>query len=392
MIKKSLLLGFLCPLFAFGQDLIIKKDGDVIQAKVLKIGTTEVEYKKWNSQDGPLYNIEVSNIFSINYENGDKETFANVSSDVTPVGSNQPTSVAPIEISVKPAEDNAKLLKLYNNQTVLPKEPKPKDKLAKIIIPIWGISTKSVISDKNVTVYFKALYDLPRNNKSREIKGYVVQIQNKTDKNIYIDLANSFKVDDQGQSTPYFSNKTFTTNTNSSSGGSLKLGAVTGALGVGGVLGNLADGVNVGGGSSAGTSVTEGQERVLVIPPHAMASLPLEKKVDGKDIWEVSEKLTIHNLPDGGIPVNVEEFKVLYDESNSFAKNRRIITYSTTSDFRAYSRLDIELYVRSVLGAVYSIMANPRYRFYLNDNEVNATNWDYLLLSSCYDICELKNK
>lgn len=392
MEKKSLLLLALCPAFAFGQDLIVKKDGDVIQAKVLKVGTAEVEYKKWNNQDGPLYSIEIGNILSINYENGEKEKFANVSSTTAQTASAQPASAVPTEIAVKPAADNAKLLELYNNQTVMPKKPKPKDKLAELIIPIWGISGSSVLSDENVTVSFKIMYNYPESRKSRIPEGYVVQVQNKTDKNIYIDLANSFKVDDQGMSTPYFNNKTITTNTNSGSGAGLNIGAVTGALGVGGVIGTLAGGVNVGGGSSAGTSVTEGQERILVIPPHAMASLPLEKKVDGKDILEISESFTCHNLPDGGIPVNIEEFKVLYDENNSIAKNRRIITYSTVADFSTYSRLNIELYIRAVLGAINSVWTYPPYRFYLNDNDLAATNWNYLLLSSDYDIRYLKNE
>ena len=41
--------------YASAQDLIVKKDGSVIQAKVTKIGTSEVEYKKWSNQDGPQY-------------------------------------------------------------------------------------------------------------------------------------------------------------------------------------------------------------------------------------------------------------------------------------------------------------------------------------------------
>lgn len=392
MIKKNLLFFVLCPVFAFGQDLIVKKNGDVIRSKVLKVGTAEVEYKKWNNQNGPIYSIEVNNILSINYENGEKETFADISTDAAQVVSNQSAPIVPTEIPVKPAEDNAKLLELYNNQTVVPKKPNLKDKQASKVVPIWGISGNSVLSDENITVSFKVMYDFPESIKSRKIIGYVVQVQNKTNKNIYIDLANSFKIDDQGQSTSYFSNRTITTNTNSGSGAGLNVGAVTGALGVGGVLGTLAGGVNVGGGSSAGTSVTESQERILVVPPHAMASLPLEKKVDEENIKEVPERFTLHDLPDGGIPVNIEEFKILYDENNSIAKNRRIITYSTTSDFSTYSRLDIELYIRAVLGAINSVWTSCSFRFNVNDHDLTATNWDYLLLSSFNDINLLKNE
>ena len=65
--------------YASAQDLIVKKDGSVIHAKVTKIGTAEVEYKKWSNQDGPQYSIAVADILAINYQNGDKETFENVS-------------------------------------------------------------------------------------------------------------------------------------------------------------------------------------------------------------------------------------------------------------------------------------------------------------------------
>lgn len=57
----------------------MKKDGSVIQAKVTKIGTSEVEYKKWSNQDGPQYSIAVVDILAINYQNGEKDMFENVS-------------------------------------------------------------------------------------------------------------------------------------------------------------------------------------------------------------------------------------------------------------------------------------------------------------------------
>ena len=67
--------------YTFAQDLIVKKDGSVIQAKVTKVGTSEVEYKKWSNQDGPQYSMEIADILAINYKNGDKETFDNVSAN-----------------------------------------------------------------------------------------------------------------------------------------------------------------------------------------------------------------------------------------------------------------------------------------------------------------------
>lgn len=60
----------------YAQDVIVKKDGTTIMAKVLTVGTSIVEYKKWSNQDGPTYVIETKELLSINYANGDKEVFS----------------------------------------------------------------------------------------------------------------------------------------------------------------------------------------------------------------------------------------------------------------------------------------------------------------------------
>ena len=60
----------------YAQDVIVKKDSTTIMAKVLTVGTTTVEYKKWSNQDGPTYVIEKTELLTINYANGEKEVFS----------------------------------------------------------------------------------------------------------------------------------------------------------------------------------------------------------------------------------------------------------------------------------------------------------------------------
>ena len=55
------------------QDIILKKNADEIQAKVLKVTETEIEYKKWENLDGPIYTIPANEIFIIKYQNGSKD-------------------------------------------------------------------------------------------------------------------------------------------------------------------------------------------------------------------------------------------------------------------------------------------------------------------------------
>lgn len=59
------------------QDVIVMKDQSTVMSKVLEITSTEIKYKKWNNQDGPIYSISKSEILSINYENGEVEIFNN---------------------------------------------------------------------------------------------------------------------------------------------------------------------------------------------------------------------------------------------------------------------------------------------------------------------------
>ena len=52
------------------QDIIMKKDADEIEAKVTKVGRSDIEYKRWDNPDGPTYTIPVGEDFIIKYENG----------------------------------------------------------------------------------------------------------------------------------------------------------------------------------------------------------------------------------------------------------------------------------------------------------------------------------
>jgi len=66
---------FFCCLNTFAQDVILKRDGLDIKAKVLEITDQQVKYKDYDFQDGPIRNINISDVFMITYENGQKEVF-----------------------------------------------------------------------------------------------------------------------------------------------------------------------------------------------------------------------------------------------------------------------------------------------------------------------------
>lgn len=72
---------FVC-LFANAQDNIVFKDGTEVKAKVQEITTTEVVYKRQDNPDGPVYKVERSKVFIIQFQNGTSEV-------VTPLNFNQ---------------------------------------------------------------------------------------------------------------------------------------------------------------------------------------------------------------------------------------------------------------------------------------------------------------
>lgn len=59
----------------FSQDIIIKTDSSKIEAKILEVRATEIKYKIFNFQDGPLYVVSKNDIAYVVYANGVKEIF-----------------------------------------------------------------------------------------------------------------------------------------------------------------------------------------------------------------------------------------------------------------------------------------------------------------------------
>jgi len=61
--------------FSYSQDVLTKKSGEDIQAKVLEVTSSEIKYKKFDNLNGPTFTILKSDILMIRYENGTKDLF-----------------------------------------------------------------------------------------------------------------------------------------------------------------------------------------------------------------------------------------------------------------------------------------------------------------------------
>jgi len=92
-----LLIGGVFSVYA--QDLIILKDGNIIEAKVMEISPTEIRYKRFDHLDGPTIVIMAVNVLSIRYENGRTDIINDNTQPITtnPIVLPQPVSVKDID-------------------------------------------------------------------------------------------------------------------------------------------------------------------------------------------------------------------------------------------------------------------------------------------------------
>lgn len=101
---------------AAAQDVIVKKDSSTILSKVVEISSTEIKYKKWSNQDGPTYLININEVMSINYANGEIDKFESQPEE-TPVVTEEPETQAEPEPQPEPQQQPQQETVVVNNQT-----------------------------------------------------------------------------------------------------------------------------------------------------------------------------------------------------------------------------------------------------------------------------------
>lgn len=156
-----------------------------------------------------------------------------------------------------------------------------------------------------------------------------VYVTNLTDSVMIIDRTLSFFVNSNGKSTAYYDPtiKTTTTTdvTSSTSSVGVNLGAVAGAVGVGGALGRALSGINVGGSTTGGSAVTNTTYTVdqptVAIGPRGEVNMSREFQVEGIG------KNFLSNL--AGQVTSKENYVLTADNMNDAVSNFSVtITYS----------------------------------------------------------------
>ena len=356
----------LMPLMTKAQDVIVKKDGSTILSKVLEVNPSDIKYKKYSNQNGPTYTIDKSEVMSINYENGEKDTFDNNISSIANEGFSTQRFVG------KSADKrNGELISCYNRYYEPTSKIGKSKKKAKRILVIVGMKSTSLLSDGDVEIH------ITTQKKKGPYYDYWCQefnIKNNTNRTIYIDKGNCFRISSDAPLYCYFDSSEQTTiNSGRGNGVSVGLGSVSSVLGIGGAAGAIANGVSVGTGSSSSISTTYSQQRVMPIPAMSSRSLTTDKWVDvdrtiladEKELVESMERFQFKEVRTQDIGIKKGDICVgealTFGESDLPWTRRYLITYSFDEAFSTYSQLKAEFYIQEIIGAP-SLMSPMNYR------------------------------
>lgn len=354
----------LCAFRAGAQDVLVTKSGDMIQAFDVDISDKYVYYKAQNATDASLLKVEKASLFMVKKQDGTSIVFGNgTSASPAPAQAQaaRPAAVAKQDVSISPEANNA-LKEKYNVEVGYKpnaKELKKKGKKAKIAYFQLGVTSDAVLADQNVELEFRSEKqgDFAYNDFVGASTNWGIQVivKNKTNRTLFVDLGNSFFIRGQ-EAAPYYIPSATSSTHGKSGGASVNLGAVANAFGVGGVVGSLAGGVNVGGEkSSAATTVTYSQ-RVISIPP--MSSKKLDAQLlflpDYKDVYEM-KVFSCDYTKNWGYKAYIKDMGLawgeprVWGETDSPMRVSTYITYSTNEDLSASNSIRTAWYVRKVI-------------------------------------------
>ena len=210
-------------------------------------------------------------------------------------------------------------------------------------------------------------------------------VYNRTSEIMTIDQTKSFFVNSDGKSVSYYDPTVRTTSVTDMSsvtkGGSVNLGSIAGALGIGGTIGQLANGINLGGSGTSGTAETS-TTYVADLPqvslaPHSNGAMSKTFHVTG---------LGASSL--GGSAVNLPSLT----KEQSYCRFSVCISYSTDGG-QTFDKLVTDFYANSkvIVPVVQKGRVNDALRqIYQSKND--AINEYWWLLNFNYNISNGYNK
>lgn len=196
----------------------------------------------------------------------------------------------------------------------------------------------------------------------------VLKIKNRTSRTIYIDLGNTF-FSRKNESQAYYVPSATSTGASTSSGVSVNAGAVANALGIGGNIGKLANGIDVGSATEKTSVNTVFSQRVIAIPPLSTKRLEPVSIFDENDTHGLyCEGMSVKKPEGNGIVMGVpgyiaalaldrgkgQEYKrgeqIDFDEKTSPVHFSALVSYSFSEDCSNVRTAPVTYYLHSIVG------------------------------------------
>lgn len=352
------------------QDLIVTNSGDTYKVKNLELGQTSVFYTLAEDSTNATHRMDKSEILIIKYEDGRTMTMKDAGAAVSAPAAVNPAAKSVSEEAVK---QNETMIRNHNLRSLVYEGTKRKGKEASTMFLALGVKPSSALYDGNLSVRLVPGYFSARDEKFvpySEVEYFsvmafspyfVTELENHTDKTLYVDLGNSFVMRNQ-ESSPYYVPSVTSSMSSSTGGGSVNLGAVTGAMGIGGAVGTLASGVNVGGSSTSGEVTTTYAQRVIAIPPmsvYRLSPVLLAAKGQRMSDYVVCDKLSgfsgdcvdlfvSKSLP--GIPELKIGDNLFFDEDDEVFNFSTFFTYSFSESMTESQKIKTDYYLKEILG------------------------------------------
>lgn len=347
-------------LSVFAEDIIVLRSGDIIKAVVKEVTQTEIKYKKSSNPKGPLYTINKSDVLSINYSNGTKDSFSE-SNDYEPSNKNDGSP----KFVDRPADSyNSELLSLYRKPHDYYGDKKPTNKTTDKGTAFFAFTKESVLSNDDLLISFLPIVqqhffpsgDFLKESLDRYGIYYKINIQNKTEHNIYIDCASSYIMDNDGNYVSFFDTKSYTETHGGNKSAYFNLGGLGNVLGISGDAGALLNATTLGSSSASSLSVSERQDRLLMIPPKGNVDMPQRKYLGKNSVFNRYEYFPRPYYRG----VSMKKWQPQYFEEGELPSYLKFcFTYSSTPNFATYSTMKSELYCYEIIGQLFDYYVNP---------------------------------
>ena len=371
---------------ASAQDVLITQEGDVKKVYDVEVGPSTVFYKDADKADAPTLRIKKADVIMIKRKDGTKYDLGNGVQPSNTTSSTSSPAQAPssqtASISAESKKRNDEIISQandFNPEYVGTDTKKDCDRV--FCIMGYGNGSQLVNDDLEIECFigssaltaaaarnslvgalnngdggatfidFSAYYSNPV---------FKLCLKNKTNRTLYVDLGNSF-IMRNGVATAYYIPTSTSTSSSSSSGASVNLGAVAGAIGVGGALGTLAGGVNVGGGNTSGSVSTTFSQRVVAVPPMSVKELDNQLLFPDPYKYKACDGLYIDSSrPNNWVPAfsfaTKADGNYMNGETHDFSEGTSpikfafLVSYSDTETCQNEKSLSFNLHLRRIVG------------------------------------------